>query len=132
MWVAVPMAIIAAILLMLAVNEWIYRPLQRCGVASWQMMIASLGLYVVLQNVVSMVWGDSTLSFRTWEIKVGHELLGAYITDVQIITIVVSVVLLGLSWLFVEGTNIGRQIKAVSSNVELSTVFGVSKNRAVR
>ena len=81
--------------------------------------------------MVSIVWGDSTLSFRTWGVKQGHEFLGAYITDVQIITIITSIVLLMASWLFLEKTNIGRQIKAVSSNPELSTIFGISKYRAV-
>ena len=131
LWIAVPVSIIASVLLMLAVNEWIYKPLQKREVASWQIMIASLGLYVVLQNIVSMVWGDSTLSFRTWEVKVGYEFVGAYITDVQIITIVASIILLALSWLFVEKTNIGKQIKAVSSNSELSMILGMSKNKAI-
>ena len=131
LWVAVPVSVIAGILLMLAVNQWIYKPLQKRKPESWQMMIASLGLYVVLQNVVSIVWGVSTLSFRTWEVKQGHEFLGAYITDVQITTIVASVVLLAASWLFLEKTNIGQQIKAVSSNPELSVIFGISKHRAV-
>lgn len=128
---AVPIAIITGILLMLVVNQWIYKPLQKKKLKSWQMMIASLGLYVVLQNVISMIWGDSTLSFRTWQVKTGHEFLGAYITDVQIITIVVCFVLLVLTWLFLEKTNIGQQIKAVSSNPELSGILGISKNKAI-
>lgn len=131
LWVAVPISIIAGILLMLVVNQCVYKPLQKRKLESWQMMIASLGIYVVLQNMVSIVWGDSTLSFRTWGVKQGHEFLGAYITDVQIITIISSIVLLVASWLFLEKTNIGRQIKAVSSNPELSTIFGISKSRAV-
>lgn len=131
LWWAIPVSIAAAILLMLIINQCIYKPLQKRKLESWQMMIASLGIYVVLQNMVSIVWGDSTLSFRTWEIKQGHEFLGAYITDVQIITIISSIVLLVASWLFLEKTNIGRQIKAVSSNPELSTIFGISKSRAV-
>ena len=128
---AVPLSVLFGVLLMLAVNQWIYKPLQKRNLASWQMMIASLGLYVVLQNIVSMVWGDSTLSFRTWEVKVGHEILGAYITDVQIITIVASILLLFGSWLFCEKTQTGRKIKAVSSNPELSNVLGISRDKAV-
>ncbi|PVZ12810.1 branched-chain amino acid ABC transporter permease [Porphyromonas loveana] len=131
LWGAVPLSVVVGVLLMLAVNQFVYKPLQKRKIESWQMMIASLGLYVVLQNIVSIVWGDSTLSFRTWEVKQGHEFLGAYITDVQIITIVASAVLLLGSWLFMEKTNIGQQIKAVSSNPELSTIFGISKNKAV-
>lgn len=131
LWLAVPVAIAVVILLMLGINRWVYRPLKRQGLESWQMMIASLGLYVVLQNVISMIWGDSTLSFRTWEIKVGHEFMGAYITDVQIITIVSSIVLLFLSHLFMQRTHIGRQIKAVASNPELSRVLGISETKAI-
>lgn len=131
LWLAVPLAIAVVILLMLGINQWVYRPLKRQGLESWQMMIASLGLYVVLQNVISMIWGDSTLSFRTWEIKVGHEFMGAYITDVQIITIVSSVILLLLSHLFMQRTSIGRQIKAVASNPELSRVLGISETKAI-
>ena len=131
LWLAVPLAIVVVILLMQGINQWVYRPLKRQGLESWQMMIASLGLYVVLQNVISMIWGDSTLSFRTWEIKVGHEFMGAYITDVQIITIMSSVILLFLSHLFMQRTHIGRQIKAVASNPELSRVLGISETKAV-
>lgn len=131
LWLAVPLAIAVVILLMLGISQWVYRPLKRQGLESWQMMIASLGLYVVLQNVISMIWGDSTLSFRTWEIKVGHEFMGAYITDVQIITIVSSVILLLLSHLFMQRTHIGRQIKAVASNPELSSVLGISETKAI-
>lgn len=131
LWLAVPLAIAVVILLMLGINQWVYRPLKRQGLESWQMMIASLGLYVVLQNVISMIWGDRTLSFRTWEIKVGHEFMGAYITDVQIITIVSSVILLLLSYLFMQRTHIGRQIKAVASNPELSRVLGISETKAI-
>ncbi len=131
LWLAVPLAIAVVVLLMLGINQWVYRPLKRQGLESWQMMIASLGLYVVLQNVISMIWGDSTLSFRTWEIKVGHEFMGAYITDVQIITIVSSGILLLLSHLFMQRTHIGRQIKAVASNPELSRVLGISETKAI-
>lgn len=131
LWLAVPLAIAVVILLMLGINQWVYRPLKRQGLESWQMMIASLGLYVVLQNVISMIWGDSTLSFRTWEIKVGHEFMGAYITDVQIITIVSSIILLFFGHLFMQRTHIGRQIKAVASNPELCSVLGISETKAI-
>ena len=131
LWIALPIAIIVTILLMYVLNRFLYRQLQSLGVKNWQIMIASLGLYVVIQNIISIIWGNNILSFRTWEVKQGHEFLGTYITDVQIITIVVCFVLLVLSWLFIEKTNIGKQIKVVSSNPELSGILGISKNKAI-
>ena len=130
LWVAIPSSVFIVVVLMLCFNEGIYKPLWGKGLVGWQMMIVSLGIYVVLQNVVSMVWGDSIQSFRTWEVKTGHEFLGAYITDVQIITLITCVVLLVLVWLFMEKTNIGKQIKAVSINDELSGILGMNRNWA--
>ena len=129
LWVSIPLSISVVVLLVLGIYEWIYLPLRYKCLASWQMMIASLGVYVILQNVVSMIWGDNTLSLRTWEVKAGHEFWGAYITIVQIITIVACLFLLVVIWLFMEKTNIGKQIKAVSTNDEMSAILGLNKNR---
>lgn len=130
-YIAIPVAIIISISTMLLINKFIYRPLQKRKLKSWQMLVASLGVYVVLQNTMSMVWGDSALSFRTWEVKAGHPFIGAYITDVQIITMAVCIALLAFSWLFLEKTNIGQKIQAVSSNPQLSSILGISRNKAV-
>jgi branched-subunit amino acid ABC-type transport system permease component len=94
-------------------------------------MIASLGLYTVLQNVISMLWGDDTKSIRTGEIKVGNEFLGAYITDIQIITIVVCLVLFLACVFFMKYSRIGRNIRAVASNPELSNIGGINSNRII-
>jgi len=129
--VAIPISVLLGIGLMLLVNQYIYKPLQIRNIKNWQMLIASLGVYIVLQNIISILWGDSTLSFRTWPVKQGHPFYGAYITDVQIITILVSIGLLVIIWGFLEKTNIGQKIKAVSSNPELSNLLGISKDKAV-
>lgn len=131
-WVSILLSIIVVILLMLVVHVVIYEPLQNKDKANWEIMIVSLGIYVVLQNSISMIWGDDILSFRTSEIKEGHVFIGSYITDVQIITIIVCFVLLFLCWLIMENTNVGKSINAVSSNKELSTVLGISKEETIR
>jgi len=95
------------------------------------LMIASLGLYTVLQNVISMVWGDDTKSVRTGEIKVGHEFLGAYITDIQIITVAVCLTLFLACVLFMKYSRIGRNIRAVASNPELANIVGISSDRTI-
>lgn len=131
LFITISISIILGIGLMLLVNKLIYKSIQKRKIESWQMLIASLGVYVVLQNMVSLIWGDSTLSFRTWPVKEGHQVFGAYITDVQIITIISCVLLTGASWLFLERTSIGNRIKAVSSNPELASILGISKDKAV-
>jgi branched-subunit amino acid ABC-type transport system permease component len=109
----------------------LYKPLRKRNASPMILMIASLGLYTVLQNVISMIWGDDTKSVRTGEIKVGHEFFGAYITDIQIITIAVCIVLFAVCALLMKYSRIGRNIRAVASNPELSNVVGIHSDRVI-
>ena len=128
---AVLISLISTIALMLLTNKFIYEALKKKSMNDWKILIASLGIYVTLQNIISIIWKDNSLSFRTWPIKEGHQFLGAYLTAVQIITIFSCAVLLFISWLFMEKTNVGQKIKAVSSNPELSNILGISKYKIV-
>lgn len=126
--IAVPLSITMAVFFIFFVNKCVYVPLLKLGIPDWKMMIVSLGLYVVLQNIISLFWGDGVLSFRMWEIKAGYEFHNAYITNVQAVTIITSIVLLFGWWLIIDRTTIGKKIKAVSSSLDLSMIFGISKN----
>jgi branched-subunit amino acid ABC-type transport system permease component len=95
------------------------------------MLIASLGLYLIFQNCISMLWGDDTKSIRTGIIKVGNEIFGAYITDLQILIIVICLTLFSINFLFLKYNNIGRKIRAVASNQELSSIVGINSNKVI-
>jgi len=128
---AIPFAIIGAVLISVVIEITVYKPLRKRETSSWKMLITSLGLYIILQNLISLIWGDDTKSIRTWSVKVGHNIFGAYITDVQIITIIVSIILFTATILFLQYTSLGKQIRAVSSNSELSNIFGISSDRVI-
>lgn len=131
LWLAIPIAITLATVIGLFCELFIYKPLRRRKGTPLVMLIASLGLYIILQNIISLIWGDDTKSIRTWEVKVGNEIFGAYITDIQITIIVVSIVLFIATLLFLKYTKIGKNMRAVSSNEELSNIFGINSNRII-
>ncbi len=131
LFVSILLSVIIGVGLVFLIYKSIYKPLLEKSVKSWKILIVSIGVYVVILNLISLIWGDSILSFRTWGIKEGNKLFGIHISDVHIITIISSVSLLILSWLFMEKTNVGLKIKAVSSNPELSSILGISKNNAI-
>lgn len=110
---------------------FIFKSLRKSNTTSLKLMITSLGIYVVMQNLVSLTWGDDIKSIRTWSVKTGHNILGAYITDMQIAAIVVSIILLAGGIMFLHFTSLGKQIRAVSSNPELSNIFGISSDKII-
>lgn len=130
-WLSIILSVLSGILLMFLVDKCVYGPRQKMNLVGWQMMIVSLGIYVVLQNVVSLIWGDSTQTFRTWEVTSGHQIGNGIITNIQIITIIGGTILILAFKLFYEKTATGRCISAVSINPELSETLGVSKKRVM-
>lgn len=109
----------------------IYRPLFIKKNTSFTLLIVSLGIYIIMQNVISLIWGDEIRSIRTSEVTTGNYLLGAYITDIQIITIIVGIVLFISTIIFYHLTILGRQMKAVASNLELASIFGINSNTVI-
>ena len=94
-------------------------------------LIASIGLYVVLQNCISLYFGDDIKIINTSEVKAGNQIFGAYITTIQIITIFVSIALFVAVNLFLHYTATGKSIRAVASNPELCNIYGISSNNII-
>jgi len=130
-YLGIPLAIILSILLGV-LSEWVlFRSLRKRNVKPLQVMIASLGLYVIFQNLISMTWGDASLSIRQENIVVGNKFLGGYITNNEIKIIVISAFLFFLMRFFLKHTSIGKNIRAISSNSLLSNIFGINTNRVI-
>lgn len=128
---AIPAAIGMCAILGIMIELIVYRPLRHKGSSSLVMLLASLGTYIVLQNVVSMIFGDDTKSIRSGVVKEGISIFGARITPVQITIVVVSFVLLFCCFLFLKKTRIGHSMRAVANNPELARVSGIDNDSVI-
>ena len=124
-------AIASAATIGLSCEILFYRAMRKKDAPALAYLIASIGLYTVLQNCISPFFGDDTKVIRATKVTVGKEIFGAYITDIQIITIVVSVVLFVAVNLCLQVTSIGKSIRAVSSNPELCNIYGINSNKII-
>ena len=128
-YLSVLLGIVCAAIVGILCEVVIYRPLQKRGASSMILMIASLGLYIVLQNVISVAWGDDTKSIRSGDIKAGYEILGAYITKTQIVTVAICLFIIVVCIFFMRHSRIGRNIRAIATNQELSNIIGIDSNK---
>lgn len=129
--VSVALAIAAATLIGVGCEVLVYRQMRKRNVPALAYLIASIGLYVVLQNCISLFFGDDTKIINTAEVKVGNQIFGAYITTIQLVTIGVSFVLFVSVNLFLQFSSTGKSIRAVSSNSELSNIYGINSNKII-
>jgi len=129
--VSVALAIATATLIGVCCEVLVYRQMRKRNVPVLAYLIASIGLYVVLQNCISLFFGDDTKIINTAEITVGNQIFGAYITTIQIVTIVASIALFIIVNLFLHYSATGKSIRAVASNSELSNIYGIPSNNIV-
>lgn len=129
--IAIPLGIVSGISFGLLVERVVFRSMRAKNLNTFSMLIASIGLYVVLQNCISLFFGDDTKTINTAEVTVGNQILGAYITTIQIITVFVSIALFIAVNLFLHYTATGKSIRAVASNPDLCNIYGISSNKII-
>jgi branched-chain amino acid transport system permease protein len=105
--------------------------LRRKGASPLILLLASLGMYIVLQNVISMVFGDDTKTIRSGPVKEGLNVFGARITPIQILIICVSVVLVIAVALLLKKTKMGKAMRAVANDPQLASVSGIDSDRVI-
>jgi branched-chain amino acid transport system permease protein len=109
----------------------IYRPLKRRKATGLVLLLASLGIFVVLQNIISLLFGDDTKTLRSGIVQEGLDVFGARITPIQVTTISVSCLLFILSSFVLKYTKIGKTVRAVANDPELAQIAGIESQQVV-
>lgn len=129
--VSIPLAIILSIALGCAMELFVYKPLRNKNAPPMVMLLASLGIYIFLQNLISLLFGDDTKSIRTGVIKEGLNIFGARITPIQIAIIITAIIITILLILFLTKTKTGKSMRAVASDARLSDITGIKSDRII-
>ncbi|MFC1565134.1 branched-chain amino acid ABC transporter permease [candidate division KSB1 bacterium] len=129
------MAVIISLILSSAIGccmeLFIYRPLRKKEASPLSLLIASLGIYIVLQNLISLIFGDYKKSLRSDSVQEGISFFSARITPVQLIIIIIGFILLVVLTIWIKKSKNGKQIRAVSNNPVLSNIVGVDSNKII-
>lgn len=126
-----PVAILGSILLAgimgVLAERVIYSPLRRMGAGPMEMLLSSFGGYVVLQNVILLVWKSDPRTVRIPEVlKNGIPVGLLTFTPLDVITVITSGVALGIVAIFIRYTKIGKAIRAVENDPMGATITGIS------
>ena len=124
-------AVLLAMLLVggfgIVIERGIFKPLRGnvLGVA-----IISVGLLFILQVLVGQIWGLGYPKRVDAPIMGALNIHGVTIGWQRIIVISAAVLLLGMLWLFLQRTKLGRAIRASAQDSEAASLQGISINRS--
>jgi branched-subunit amino acid ABC-type transport system permease component len=93
-------------------------------------LIATLGLSLVLQNVLTMIFGASS---RAYTINQGapHQYGPFQFTRAELLVISSAVVIAILLFLLLQRTKFGKSLRAVAENRDLARVSGIPARRVI-
>jgi branched-chain amino acid transport system permease protein len=92
-------------------------------------MLSTLGFSMILQNVVTNVWGSDPLQLPSELFDRNIALGPVNIGLMQLVVIGVAIILVGAVAFLIQKTPAGRALRAVAENREVARLLGVSPGR---
>jgi branched-chain amino acid transport system permease protein len=128
-----PLALVFAALVCMALGATIeriaYRPLRNAPRLA--PLITAIGVSIVLQQVAMLVWGRNYHPVPQLLPAGSHEVLGAQITDVQLVIMATAALTMAGLMQLVNRTRLGRAMRATSESPAIAALMGVDANRII-
>jgi branched-chain amino acid transport system permease protein len=128
LFLAVPLTLLAGAAFGCLIEIGVYGPLRARGGGSAGLMIASLGVLALCQNVYAIVFSTDVLTIRSGGLAI-FELGGLTVTSLHIADGVVALLVFLALQLFLTLTQHGRAIRALADNPQLAPVVGIEARR---
>lgn len=129
-WIAVPCAIIACIILGVVIEKVAYKPLR--SATPLAVLITAIGVSYLLQNVALLIFGSQARNFTSvvpddFSVSLGD----INISGETVVTILASVAIMVALTLFVNHTKSGKAMQAVSEDRGAAQLMGINVNRTI-
>jgi len=131
-WPLLPATAAAAVamgVLCIGIDQVTFKPLRERGGIT--LMVASLGLGFILENIARFAYGNSARSFAI-ELARPFRFLDVRMNQEQMITLGVSTAAMIAMWLLLTRSPMGRAMRAVADNPSLALVRGIESPRVIR
>lgn len=113
-------------------DRLVFRRLRKRKASNLVLFLASLGIFTLVQAVLAMIFSSQfqTLT-KNPAIKQPYRFLGASITQIQFLIIVIALIaLIGLIFL-IKKTAFGKAVTAVSDDEEVARVVGINTDKII-
>ena len=132
LWLVILISVCISVLAGLLIERLAYRPLRRRNAQEEAVLVASLAVSTLLQNLLQMVFSSQKKPFRLPDVLTARIDIGAIqLSVMNIITFVAVAILLVILLFIVKKTRIGTAMRACSENMTAARLMGISVTRVV-
>ena len=127
--IALICACVVAAALNFAIEKIAYRPLR--GAPKLAPLITAIGMSILLQTLAMVIWKPNYKSFPTLLPSDPIPIGGAVITPTQILILAVTAMALAVLMWLVNGTRLGRAMRATAENPRVAKLMGVKPDMVI-
>jgi branched-chain amino acid transport system permease protein len=139
-FLVLPFAMIIAAVLALGIDKGFYAPLRKRGARPVTLLIASIGVTLMLQGLIRLVFGTGTYTFFETEpkdiIRIDLTAIGStrplVFTEPQWMLVLVTLVAVIALHFFLTRSRLGKAMRAMADNPDLAQVSGINTQLVVR
>ena len=116
-------AMLACMILNIVIERLAYRPLRNAPRLA--PLITAMGVSLLLQTLAMIIWKPDYKPYPILLNDEPYEVMGATINLVQILIIAVTAITLAALMLLINGTRLGRAMRATAENPRVAQLMGV-------
>ena len=125
---AIAFAVAVVAILIWVIEKTIYLPLNKKQSNQSMSLIASMGLYVVIVNVLALLFGNENKTIEN-SISGSFEFGNIIFTKVQMIQTIIGIVATATFLIYLKLTKSNLALQSVSDNETISKVFGINTEK---
>ncbi|MEY3202531.1 MAG: hypothetical protein RIR70_2081 [Pseudomonadota bacterium] len=122
-------AIVVCMLLGGTIERVAYRPLRHAPRLA--PLITAIGVSILLQQLAMLFWGRNYHAFPPLVPATPHSVMGASITDVQLVIMLLAALIMAALTLLIHRTRLGRAMRATAENPAIAQLMGVDTHRVI-
>ena len=115
-----------------ALNQFVWKPLRDRGSSLISMLVVSIGISIFLRYVLLYIFGGRGRPYRDYQIQSVIDFGPFTLPPKDIFIIVISLVVLISVGLALQGTRIGKAMRAVADNRDLAESSGIDVEAVIR
>jgi neutral amino acid transport system permease protein len=124
------LGMVATAALSLGLDAVLWRPLRARRAGFMSLFLASIGLALVLRQVLLLAYGPQPQTYKVDQYKV-YVIGSVRLSEPQLITIVGAAVAIGAVGLFLSRSTVGRTMRALADDRALAAIAGIHVGRVI-
>jgi neutral amino acid transport system permease protein len=128
--IAIGIGMVGTILAMLLSDVLLWTPMRQKRASTTTIMISSIGLSLFLRSLLQFIWGAKPQKYNL-PLELPYQIAGLNIKNSTLVTLFFSALAIGILYLVLQKTKIGKAMRAVADDPDLAKVTGIDVQQVV-